>query len=204
MKSRILPGQRIGSSTGAKVRLNANSRTEAIRIFQTAKDRLSDINGWRELCGGLSATFTLTDSNGNPVNRKPEKGDLIRIDLPAPGNEAGDGYDWVRIEEFENRKNELGDEEIFGFRVRPVSNPKDAENESAHFYSNAATSTFLVTRNTNIVVASEKGRNEQVNTGVKGFFNKVRNFIIAITAMLGLAKPQWKSLMRGVLYGAPS
>lgn len=203
MKSKILPRQKIGSATGAKEKIAAGSRSLAIKIFQEAKTRLMNVNQWQAISGAMSAKFILTDEKGNEINRLPKKGDLIKIELPAPGNEAGDGFDWVRIEEFEDRKNELKDEEIFGFRVRPVSNPFTDEHTEAHFYSSTATSTFLIMRSTNLVVAMEKGRNETINTGVKRLLNKIRNFLIAVGAMLGFAKPQWKGLVNGLLYGAP-
>jgi hypothetical protein len=128
----------------------------------------------------------------------PVKGNLIRIKLPAPPNQQGDGFDWVRIEEFENSKDLLKDEELFGFRVRPVENPLSRSGESAHFYTSDATSSFLVMRKSCTISAMEKGRNEVPNAS-GSFLNKIRNILIAIPAMLGLSKPQWKNLTDGIL-----
>lgn len=45
----------------------------------------------------------------------------------------------------------------------------------------------------------EIGRNEIPNKHPISFINKIRNVIVAFVAMLGLAKPQWKNLMKGIL-----
>jgi hypothetical protein len=196
----IIASQKKGSKTGATKKVTASTRHEAIILFNTAKMRLLNINGWQALCGPGSAEFQITDQNGVPIQSiMPEKGNLIRISLPAPQNSSGSGYDWVRIEAFEHAKELIKDEESYGFRVRPVPNPKDPGASSAHFYTSSSTSTFLIIRKTNTVMAMERGRNEQPNTRNGSLFNKIRNFAIAILAMIGFAKPQWQSLMNGLL-----
>ncbi|MFL5754432.1 MAG: hypothetical protein ACJ76F_13555 [Bacteroidia bacterium] len=127
----------------------------------------------------------------------------MRISLPGPGNPEGDGYDWVRIEEFENKLNQLKDEEIFGFRVRPTANPRGLEKESAHFYTKTASSTFLIVRVADKVTVMEKGRNEKTNTESGSLITRLRNAAVAVGARLGLARPQWKMLIKGVLFGPP-
>lgn len=195
----IIPKQFIGAKTGATSSVRASSVQAATALFNEAKQRLLDINNWQNLCGGKGATFQLVDKHGNALPQtKPEVGNLIKIKLPAPSNKKGDGYDWVRIEKFENTTNLISDEEIVGFRVRPVSNPADHSEESAHFYTNDATSSFLVVRRASTVYAMERGRNEQPNP-VGGFWNKIRNTIIAFGAMMGLAVPQWKMLVNGIV-----
>jgi len=200
---KIIPPQVSGGHTGATEKVETTYRTNAILVFNAAKKRLFDINNWHKLCGKASALFQLTDSNGNLLYKSiPDVGNLIRIELPgAPPNTTGGGYDWVRIEEIEDQKDIIKDEEIAGFRVRPVSNPLTKDNEAAHFYTHEATSTFLVIRNKYTVVALERGRNEKSNTKPGSLLNKIRNVGIAFAAMLGLSTPQWKSLVRGVLKG---
>jgi hypothetical protein len=44
----------------------------------------------------------------------------------------------------------------------------------------------------------ERGRNERPNP-VGGFWNRIRNIIIALAAMLGLSVPQWKMLVNGII-----
>jgi hypothetical protein len=201
----LVPPHKEGGRTGASAKEDAETRHDAIILFNEAKRRLLDINHWHKLVGKSSAIFQLTDSQGNPLNAKePEVGNLIRIQLPAPPNKQGDGYDWVRIEKFESQKIFLKDEEVFGFRVRPVQNPgTNSDRNSAHFYTSDATSTFIVVRNANTVMAMERGRNEKPNTGARSLFNKIRNSVIAVAAMAGLANPQWKGLVNGLLKGPP-
>jgi len=195
----LVPQQVTGSATGATSKLHAVSVRAALKTFAKARARLLDVNNWYNYCGKKGAEFQLTDHNGNPLSTsQPEIGNLIRIRLPAPSNDKGDGYDWVRIEQFESSSSSDNDEQVFGFRVRPVSNPKDRTNESAHFYTSEATSSFLVRRKGAIVFAMERGRNEKPNpTGA--FLNKLRNFFVAVAAMLGMAVPQWKMLTRAIL-----
>lgn len=158
-----------------------------------------NINKWYTYSGSTGAEFTLTDPYGDVVeNAAPKVGDLIRIKLPAPSNKQGDGFDWVRIEQFENYQEQLKDEEVFGFRVRPVQNPNTTSPDSAHFYTSAATSTFLIIRKSSTVYVMERGRNENPNLS-GNLFNKIRNAVVALAAMLGLAKPQWKNLVKGIL-----
>src|SRR6476660_810088 len=125
MTATLIPAHYKGIKTGASTYAESPTRHDAILLFEEAKKRLLNINQWHVLCGEGSAVFQLTDDKGQPVNRNPVKGDLIRIKLPAPPNNQGDGFDWVRIEEFENTKDLLKDQDIFGFRVRPVQNPLD-------------------------------------------------------------------------------
>lgn len=196
--STILPMQLIGGETGATARLKQNSRHDALLLFQAARKRLLDINNWRKWCGDKGAEFQLTDKNGLPKSSQPEIGDLIRIKLSGPPNPEGDGFDWVRIETFEDNKTLLQDAEVFGFRVRPSQNPGNKSGPKAHFYTGDATSTFLIIRNSHVVYALERGKNEIPNSSGK-WFSKIRNKLIAVAAMIGLSKPQWKRLTKGLL-----
>jgi len=203
MAAALIPAHYKGVKTGASTYAESPTRHDAILLFEEAKKRLLNINKWHELCGEGSAVFQLTDSNGNEINRRPETGDLIRIKLPAPSNDSGDGYDWVRIEEFENTKDLLKDQDIFGFRVRPVQNPLDNSADTAHFYKSTATSTFVIVRTSSTVTALERGRNEVANNGTLSLFGKIRNLIISAGAWLGISKLQWGKLVKGIIKGPP-
>lgn len=199
----IAPPQIAGRTTGATASEECSNRTEAIALYRSACQRLFDVNHWYEHTGEsvLSAKFQLTDPNGNPVDRKPQEGDFIRIDLPAPGLESGDGYDWVQIESLQESDTKFeSDYDFCAIRVRPAPNPTDNSDETAHFYTELASSTFTVSREGNEVIAKETGRNEipnnKDNEEVK---DTVRNTFIAETASRGLAWPQWKVLMEGLL-----
>jgi hypothetical protein len=200
----LIPAHYRGVKTGASTHAESPTRHDAILLFEKARIRLLDINNWHRLCGEPSATFQLTDETGKEIrDRHPEVGDLIRINLPGPPNAAGEGYDWVRIEEFENRKDLLKDEDVFGFRVRPVHNPLRPAEAEAHFYSSTATSSFLVVRTSSIVTALEKGRNEIPNSKPMQILNKFRNLAIAIGAWLGMSQTQWSKLVKGIIKGPP-
>jgi hypothetical protein len=199
----LVPKQKKGNHTGAKTTLRTSDREKAINLFEEARQRLLNINSWHVISGKGSAEFKLTDKFGNPLKSKlPRIGNLIRIKLPAPENKSGSGYDWVRIEAFKHTRDRLKDEEQYGFRVRPVQNPFDKSPESAHFYTSDASSTFLLKRQGTTLSAMEIGRNEVPNSHPASFLNKVRNVIVAIAAMAGLAHPQWKNLVTGILKGA--
>jgi len=199
----IIPRQVLGFKTGASTEFKAPTIRDAMLIFLEAKFRLLDVNNWFLICGESGAEFRLTDDEGNPVEKnKPEVGNLIRIKLPAPPNKAGDGYDWVRIEKLEDLEDKSSDEELCGFRVRPVRSPYSKSDASSHFYTSNATSTFLVYRKREVIHVYERGRNELPNT-TGSFLNRLRNLIVAIFASFGFSKPQWKNLVRGVL-NAPS
>ena len=83
-------------------------------------------------------------------------------------------------------------------RVRPSDPPRQQE-ETEHFFSKEATSSFIVERTGRKVQASVRGRNELPNLETPGLFNKIRNIFIGLGAMLGLNYPQWKGLVRGLL-----
>jgi hypothetical protein len=198
-KKEIVPEQKKGNQTGAKHTVDCISDKAAHELFKIGKQRLTDINHWADYCSVAIAETTLTDEKGNVITGLPKIGDYIRINLAGPGSRSGDGYDWVRIEEFIDQGNEDTDEELFGFRVRPTSNPISRDNNTSHFYTSDATSSFIVERKGNAVSASEVGKNEIPNVKTERIIDKVRNAMIATGGMVGLSMIQWKILMKGIL-----
>lgn len=196
---RILPTQYTGAQTGAEAQIEVNDTDAAVRIFNTAKNRLLDINHWHEYVGSRISTFILTDEDGNKVDRLPKVGDLIRIDLPGPGPTSGKGYDWVCIEQFDQKQDIQADTDYFAFRVRPCHRPGVSEETPSHFYTDETTSTFIIQRVGTRITACEKGRNELPNTHTDSVIDNVRNTMVASAAASGLAIPQWKALMEGIL-----
>jgi hypothetical protein len=198
-ETKIVPAQQTGRHTGAEAHRDLDTREEAIQLFLEAKDRLLNINKWNTYAGMASANFQLTDPQGNEVDREPELGDLIRIDIPGPGSSAGGGYDWVCIEAYLETIDAARDDDTFGFRVRPTRNPDSSDPAPAHFYNKETTSTFLIQRAGNKVTAAEKGRNEVPNTDAERWTDRVRNSAVAFGASMGIATPQWKALVEGIL-----
>jgi hypothetical protein len=54
-------------------------------------------------------------------------------------------------------------------------------------------------RNSTRVTVSVSGRNEKPNTDTHDFLTSIRNVIVALGAMIGLNKPQWRSLAKGII-----
>jgi hypothetical protein len=196
-----IPAQTIGKETDVIHFADLGSVQEAHHLFLLAKDRLKDISQWHVLSGPHSAKFTITDATGNPVYKMAEKGDLFSIDLPAPGPLAGDGKEWVRIEAIEEVDDAEAESEYITITARPIASPMHPDQSTAHFYSHASTSTFIVERYLNHVSAAVHGRNETPNNKDTGLYDTVRNTIIALGAREGLSGPQWKSLVKGLLEG---
>ncbi len=198
-KNPAVPEQEIGAKTGAEHRKRFNSDGEASRFFKDARDRYMNINNWSEMAGLLSAKFWLCDEHGNEVNRQPKTGDHIKIDLPGPGPSEGGSYDWVRIEEIRIDQSKGAIDEYYAMVTRPCPDPRKSSEVVAHFYKDSATSTFLIQRVGNEVVASEEGRNEVVNNDEPEAYDKIRNTAVGESAMHGMAYFQWKALVKGIM-----
>lgn len=192
-----VPAQQTGSEMNAVEQLELNSEAEAVHFFATVKARLLDINRWAEISGGAMSDFFLTDEAGNLVQRKATGGDHIRIDIPGPGTQAGGGYDWVTIEEI--KLEVLDDAEVLSMTARPSANPLTASDDTAHFLTEEATSTFQVKRIGRTIYAEEHGRNEVPNTDTDNTLDNIRNTFVGWGAKAGLSYPQWKALVKGLL-----
>ncbi|MGI8952087.1 MAG: hypothetical protein ACR2FN_10935 [Chitinophagaceae bacterium] len=198
-KKSPVPKQQKGAKSDTSHSIKLKNLKDAEAFFNVAKNRLLDVSNWYKLCGLGSATFALTDSRGNKVRRSARQGDHLRIDIPAPDSKTGDGYDWVRVEAIENKKNLVHGYEELSMRTRPAKNPKNNSEETAHFFQNEATSTFMIVREKNIVKAEIHGRNELPNVHEETRLDTLRNAVMALGAMLGFSKFQWKKLVKGLV-----
>lgn len=198
IKEKIIPPQREGGKKDFEHKVTAMDLDDARKLFVIARNRLLNVNHWHDVAG-FSAKFHLTDQQGNDVERTAEDGDHFRIALPAPGPNEGDGEDWVMIEQIEDKSDSQGPYESIAFRVRPAQNPKKGGENVAHFFSEEATSTFLVERREKEVLAAVYGRNEKPNTKTTNVVDKVRNAIVGVTAIAGLSNIQWKNLIHGLI-----
>jgi hypothetical protein len=190
----LLPSQKEGSETNSRHSKEYGSEKEAREVFALAVERLLHMNRWYLLTGKGTASFQLTDEQGNNIEGPARVGQRLRIDIPAPGTEAGHGFDWVRIESVIDKRGESPTHESFVVRVRPVDNPESGSSEVSHFFQGTATSSFAVVREKSVVMTSVHGRNEKPNTGSSGWFDKFRNAIIGFFAGKGMSFPQWKRL----------
>ena len=199
--SSIIPKQKTGKETNTEYQLNVASSDEARQLFRIASERLLNVNDWEKLCGIATADFKLTDQNGNEVKRHAQENDFFKIDIPGPGSHTGRGYDWVRIEKISKTLDLENDCESLAIRVRPAPNPKTPGNKVAHFFNERATSSFIVERQGTSVRAGVHGRNEKPNTVINNITDKIRNFIIAVSALAGISTVQWQNLSKGLIEG---
>lgn len=192
-----IPEQKLGSYVDVAEQIALSDEATAAAFFYVVKERLLSVNKWSDFAGTAMSAFALTDSSGNPVNRLAQEGDYIRIDIPGPGTGLGKGYDWVKVEEIAMEKE--GDSERLTMRVRPADNPRSENRETAHFFTEQASSTFQVKRNGRHISAEEHGRNEQVNTYTESTADNLRNMFVGWAATFGFSYPQWKSLVKGFI-----
>jgi len=166
--------------------------------FEILKTRFLAINQWKEFCKEKSADFKLFDSTGNHITRIPKENDLIRIDIPGPGNPESKGYDWVKIIKISNQNLTAGEIESVTITCEPTINPKSDNKHIAHFYSRNSSSTFNIVRGSKYIKIGIYGRNETPNMNTN-FTGKIRNLMIAAGGMLGISKMQWKVFANEIL-----
>jgi hypothetical protein len=192
----VIPAQRKGVKSDTRYSVRLPNEAAARSLFQNARLNLLNVNSWHSLAGS-GAVFQLVNEQGQEVNKLVETGNYFRITLPGvPGLSAGDGDEWVRVEKVE--EGSLKSKEFTAIRVRPSAPPFVHKTQTAHFFSETATSTFTVMRKRNRVYVLVSGRNEVPNTKVNGVFAWLRNVVVAFAAMLGFNKPQWSNLAKGI------
>ncbi|MGI9650798.1 hypothetical protein [Chryseobacterium sp. RLHN22] len=197
MKPKNIPGVPLhfkGSFHDTESIKEIENTEETNQKYNILKQRLFAINNWRKYCSESTTDFKLCDSEGKMVERLPKIGDYIRIDIPGPGGSEGRSFDWVQIVMIDA---DFSDRVMI--QCRPSADPeKKHSRKIAHFYSSAATSTFIVSKQNNILKAGIYGRNEYPNLK-SGFLNCIRNILIAVGGMLGFSKIQWKCLTKGLV-----
>lgn len=195
----FIPEQEMGSKTDFSEERTFEDQAEAHKGFKRATARLLTVSEWHNYAGAGSSRFCLTNNMGDEVTGFAAEGFLFNIDLPAPGSSAGDGLEWVMVERIEAAEDANATEEFVAMTVRPVPDPRKPETETAHFYKDVSTSTFIVKRVNRTVSAAVHGRNETPNNSGVNLHDKIRNTLIALAARVGMAGPQWKKLVKGLL-----
>jgi hypothetical protein len=193
-----IPAQQKGNQHDTVEQITVKTREHAMRIYNEARLRLLDMTHWSQTANGPSSEFTLTDSEGHDVKRLAQQGDKFKIDLPGPVSMIGGASNWVIVEYIHDEMDAFSDTQVTSIRVRPTRNPESDDVTIAHFFSNDATSTFLVKRIGTTVSAEIHGRNEIPNTH-GAFLNVIQHVGVAMGAMFGFSKPQWKHLAEGLL-----
>ena len=193
----VIPDHYTGKEIISEATLELSSEEEAKSFFQEVRARLVDVNNWHKVAGTLSAKFQLVDKNGQEVFRPVQKGDYFKIDIPGPGSKAGEGYDWVNVEEMKDANKPHV--ESTGIRVRPTSNPLTANDDVAHFYSNESNSSFIVTREKNKIIATVSDTNTKPNKESHDLTDKLRDVAVGMGALSAFSKIQWKNLVDGLI-----
>jgi hypothetical protein len=193
----LIPEQEIGSESNTEATVEFGEEGASKDFYTIVKERLLNVNNWHHYAGALSSDFQLTDSGGNEVKRKVQVGDHFKIKIPAPGPVTGDGYDWVRVEAVEEVNEE--NEQMVAIKVHPATNPTNADKSVAHFFTDDASSSFIVKIENKKVTAGVYGRNEKPNVEADKIVDKARNAAVATGAITGFSKLQWKQLVTGLL-----
>jgi hypothetical protein len=195
----LVPDNYVGKPTNLSSSVILPTREEALICFNRATKRLLNPPVWHKLSGWASAHFELSGPDAEEKERLAEEGDYFRIDVPGPGPSAGDGFDWVMVEKISIHVNQTGISEWIFLQVRPCSNPRKPNGDTAHFFKSLASSSYIVERNGNIVTARYHGRNETPNTSTDSTFDNARNATFAAGAAIGLSEVQWTALLKGLL-----
>jgi hypothetical protein len=193
----LIPMNVSGREINTERSVVCNSEEAARTLYSQAVQKLLNVNQWHEVAGVLSAKFQLVDANGKEITREVREGDYVKIDIPGPGSKTGGGYDWVHVEAMKDVSKV--DVQSMGFRVRPCSNPLSEKADVAHFYSNESTSSFIVTREKNTVIAGIYDRNTKANVEAESVTDQIRHTAVGVGALTSFSKVQWESLAKGLL-----
>ncbi|NTS43310.1 hypothetical protein HRG84_20680 [Flavisolibacter sp. BT320] len=196
-QSGVIPPQHTGTVIDTVETIELPDLPTAQAFFQTVKQRLLQVNKWHDVAGAASAEFQLVNERGDEVDRPVQKGDFFKIDIPGPGPSAGDGYDWVNVEEISEVKD--GEIESVGIRVRPTLSPLNNSKDVAHFYSPESTSSFTVTREGTRITAGIYDRNTKPNQTPETLVDKIRDLAVGAGAVTAFSKMQWTGLAKGLL-----
>ena len=155
--------------------------------FARSKEKLFRVNGWSDL-SIFTANFTLHDQTGTQrVDRQPQVGDYILIELPGPMPE-----NWVRVIHVAD------EDQSAEFTVKPSPNPQRPDKvteEVTHFFQAQARSTFRIERTNTIITAYEIGRDEAINNqDAQAGDRALINTLIAEVGWLFQQPIQWKTL----------
>ncbi|MBD1431343.1 hypothetical protein H8B06_00765 [Sphingobacterium sp. DN00404] len=191
-----IPKQVAGKSLDCFKSVNLSSHEEATRFFERIRSRLLDVNRWNEITKALSATFTIKDASNSTMERIVQKGDYIRIDIPGPGLPSAKGYDWVQVEDITETTDTEGASILL--TLRPSADPTQGSTDTAHFFKQLATSSFLVEQKGSHIYLHYAGRNEIINTDNASILDNLRNFMVGLGAKMGASFPQWKALVEGL------
>ena len=168
----------------------ANAIDTAIRNFEKVQMRLFSVNEWHTLSDQVKVEFVLFDSETNKPTHELKVDNLIRIDIPGPGNHSGKGYDWTKAIGIQNEPN--NEENPFvAITIKPCSAPANDAETVAHFYTEKSSNTFIIRRVGTCIYAEVHGRNQEENTVAVPLLDTIRNKAVQVGASLGLGGLNW-------------
>jgi hypothetical protein len=192
----LIPDNERGKKTSLHHTVTADDLQTALKIFNCACERLLNPNDWQELCGKLVAGFEIVRIDIRELDHQLREGDYIRINIPGPGPDAGEGYDWVKCALIEKESPASKSYSQLGIKLVACSNPETTDPDTAHFFEKGASSTFIIRQEANNVTAAYYGRNETINNHTKTIKDNIRNTVVAMGAMAGMSELQWDTLLK--------
>ncbi len=171
---------------------------EAVKEFEKLENRLRSVNEWHTFSEKIKTKFALFDPETNKSSTILKIGNLIKIDIPGPGNPSGSGYDWTRIIDIQTGE-ESQNFPFLAIRIKPCPAPDAKDQPVAHFYNDEASNTFIVRRMGTCLYAEVHGRNEIENTNDVPVLDFVRNKAIALGSKHGLGGLNWLGFTQAIL-----
>lgn len=195
-EDKIIPKQEGGMQKDFEHNIHCDTLAAAKALFDDARHRLLSINNWHTYGGKLSADFILSDFKGESLDRVASVGDYIKIDIPGPPL-PHKKYDWVHVTAI--RYDAEANGELISMQLNPTVDPTQPMEDTAHFFKEESSSTFILKREARTITISYHGRNEKANTATDSIQENVRNFLVGISAMLGFSNLQWQNLIKGII-----
>lgn len=175
----------------------ADSLQVADSFYHRLEKRLLAINNWPSYSDKVKAGFTLFEGTNRNTTTFLEQGNIVRIDIPGIGNPSGGGYDWTKI--IDIQKSEAWDYPFYLFTLKPCSEYGESNKPVSHFYTEAATNTFIVRKVGTCIYAEVHGRNEVENVNEAPLLDKLRNNAVALGSKLGIGNLNWLGFTKALL-----
>lgn len=150
----LVPDQQEGIEKNLQSFVTALTVEDAEDMFVEAKNRMLDVNGWKE-GNSYFKNFVLTDSHGKEVQRLARKGDYIHVLNTAENN-------WIHVDAIEYDDYPDINTETIALRIHPCSAPDVHINEEPYLMDSAVSSTIVIERLDRRLTAFYHGRNETI------------------------------------------
>lgn len=194
---KFIPVQLKGKSSDTYSSLELNELNNPEIAYKSISHRLLDVNNWAHYATLTNAEFILLDKMGNKLDTLAEEGNFMKVRFSRFQKIISERHDFVRVQAITTIPTAFGDAIIM--QLQPACNPEKAGSEIDHFFTAAASNTFVLYRTAANIHLSVHGRNEQPNLKVSKIRKKIRNTVFAAMGILAISKVQWKSLAHGLL-----